>query len=331
MLDGPSHRDRGRPAAAPVTARCRQSSTTLGTAWPWAGSSAWSTATNAEHSASEIAGCRFPGCDQTRWVDAHHIVHWTKGGGTESRQPDPRLSGAPPLAPRGRLDDQGTATSGLTFHDPSGQYGRCTRCARTTGASTAATRTGDSDLCIGGRTAVPLRSRRVGRIPSDRVSDGVAYRPSRSGRGRLGRHQPRLARAAGCDRRIPRARRARRVGPGSGLSVRALRRRPSARVLVEGGLAASSPRDPRRASCTAGHVRGAVRWVRDHLVPRWSGQRRLPPRPRHEVARRHADRDPHARPATAVPPPAASATSTPTTWTTRVRHTTSHLRAATCS
>jgi hypothetical protein len=26
--------------------------------------------------------CRFPGCDNHRWVDAHHIVHWAKGGAT---------------------------------------------------------------------------------------------------------------------------------------------------------------------------------------------------------------------------------------------------------
>jgi hypothetical protein len=27
-------------------------------------------------------GCRFPGCDNERWVDAHHIVHWAHGGET---------------------------------------------------------------------------------------------------------------------------------------------------------------------------------------------------------------------------------------------------------
>lgn len=28
-------------------------------------------------------GCRFPGCDRTRYVDAHHIVHWANGGETK--------------------------------------------------------------------------------------------------------------------------------------------------------------------------------------------------------------------------------------------------------
>jgi hypothetical protein len=28
-------------------------------------------------------GCRFPGCTQCRWVDAHHIKHWAHGGETK--------------------------------------------------------------------------------------------------------------------------------------------------------------------------------------------------------------------------------------------------------
>ncbi|MCZ6711162.1 MAG: HNH endonuclease signature motif containing protein [Gammaproteobacteria bacterium] len=28
-------------------------------------------------------GCRFPGCEQTRHVDAHHIQHWAHGGETK--------------------------------------------------------------------------------------------------------------------------------------------------------------------------------------------------------------------------------------------------------
>lgn len=27
-------------------------------------------------------GCRFPGCERTRWVHSHHIVHWAYGGAT---------------------------------------------------------------------------------------------------------------------------------------------------------------------------------------------------------------------------------------------------------
>ncbi len=28
-------------------------------------------------------GCRFPGCERTRWVHAHHMVHWIDGGPTD--------------------------------------------------------------------------------------------------------------------------------------------------------------------------------------------------------------------------------------------------------
>jgi hypothetical protein len=31
---------------------------------------------------SRDAGCRFPGCAQTRFVDGHHIQHWSAGGHT---------------------------------------------------------------------------------------------------------------------------------------------------------------------------------------------------------------------------------------------------------
>jgi hypothetical protein len=32
--------------------------------------------------ASRDRGCRFPGCTQHRFVDAHHIHHWARGGPT---------------------------------------------------------------------------------------------------------------------------------------------------------------------------------------------------------------------------------------------------------
>ncbi len=28
-------------------------------------------------------GCRFPGCDNERWVHYHHLVHWARGGPTD--------------------------------------------------------------------------------------------------------------------------------------------------------------------------------------------------------------------------------------------------------
>ncbi len=29
-------------------------------------------------------GCRVPGCDRTRWLQVHHIVHWEDGGSTDT-------------------------------------------------------------------------------------------------------------------------------------------------------------------------------------------------------------------------------------------------------
>lgn len=29
-------------------------------------------------------GCRFPGCTHTKWLDAHHVVHWADGGETRA-------------------------------------------------------------------------------------------------------------------------------------------------------------------------------------------------------------------------------------------------------
>ena len=31
---------------------------------------------------SRDKGCRFPGCENRRWVDGHHIHHWARGGET---------------------------------------------------------------------------------------------------------------------------------------------------------------------------------------------------------------------------------------------------------
>ncbi len=35
------------------------------------------------HSTARDRGCRFPGCSNTRYVDAHHIHHWAQGGETK--------------------------------------------------------------------------------------------------------------------------------------------------------------------------------------------------------------------------------------------------------
>jgi hypothetical protein len=48
-------------------------------------------------------GCVFPGCERTRWVEAHHIRHWADGGPTEQENLSLFLPGPPRAFPRGRL------------------------------------------------------------------------------------------------------------------------------------------------------------------------------------------------------------------------------------
>jgi hypothetical protein len=65
-------------------------------------------------------GCRFPGCGQRRFVDAHHIVHWSRGGATNLRnlvllcRHHHRLlhEGGCTIHPR---------AGGLAFHRPNGE------------------------------------------------------------------------------------------------------------------------------------------------------------------------------------------------------------------
>ncbi len=66
-------------------------------------------------------GCRFPGCGQTRWVDAHHIIHWTNGGLTDLDNLILVCRAHHHALHEGGWTITGTATSGLTFHDPRGQ------------------------------------------------------------------------------------------------------------------------------------------------------------------------------------------------------------------
>jgi hypothetical protein len=65
--------------------------------------------------------CRFPGCERKRWLNAHHLVHWADGGGTN-------LDNLVLLchAHHRLIHDGGWRTSGhpardLRFHDPGGR------------------------------------------------------------------------------------------------------------------------------------------------------------------------------------------------------------------
>ena len=52
-------------------------------------------------------GCRFPGCGNRRFLDAHHIRHWARGGETRLDNLVPLVRTSPPRRPRGRLLGRG--------------------------------------------------------------------------------------------------------------------------------------------------------------------------------------------------------------------------------
>ncbi len=68
-------------------------------------------------------GCRVPGCTNDRWLDVHHIVHWTDGGTTDTCnlttmcRPDHTRHHQGKLGITGNADDP----DGLIFTDESGR------------------------------------------------------------------------------------------------------------------------------------------------------------------------------------------------------------------
>ena len=65
-------------------------------------------------------GCRFPGCTNQRWVDAHHIVHWSRGGPTDPENLCLLCRRHHRAVHEGGFTVTGTANSELVFRDPRG-------------------------------------------------------------------------------------------------------------------------------------------------------------------------------------------------------------------
>jgi hypothetical protein len=70
---------------------------------------------------SRDRGCRFPGCDHTRFLHAHHIHHWAQGGRTDL----PNLVHLCPyhhrLVHEGGYTIRRVGERGLSFHRPNGE------------------------------------------------------------------------------------------------------------------------------------------------------------------------------------------------------------------
>ncbi len=75
-------------------------------------------------------GCRVPGCDRTRWLQVHHVVHWEDGGPTDTANLVALCSRHHRLHHLGRLGIEGDADDpeGVVFTDARGR--RLTGCGR---------------------------------------------------------------------------------------------------------------------------------------------------------------------------------------------------------
>ncbi|MGH2681669.1 MAG: DUF222 domain-containing protein [Actinomycetota bacterium] len=66
-------------------------------------------------------GCRFPGCERRRWVQAHHVVHWGEGGRTDLDNLVLLCSAHHRLIHEGGWRISGHPDRDLRFHDPGGR------------------------------------------------------------------------------------------------------------------------------------------------------------------------------------------------------------------
>jgi hypothetical protein len=65
--------------------------------------------------------CRFPGCERRRWVQAHHLVHWGRGGGTDLDNLVLLCHAHHRLIHEGGWRTSGHPARDLRFHDPTGR------------------------------------------------------------------------------------------------------------------------------------------------------------------------------------------------------------------
>ena len=66
-------------------------------------------------------GCRFPGCGRTRWIKAHHLVRWARGGETDLDNLVLVCHAHHRLIHEGGWRTSGHPRRNLRFHDPTGR------------------------------------------------------------------------------------------------------------------------------------------------------------------------------------------------------------------
>ncbi len=66
-------------------------------------------------------GCRFPGCERKRWLKAHHLLHWARGGRTDLENLVLLCHSHHRLLHEGGWRTSGDPASELRFHDRTGR------------------------------------------------------------------------------------------------------------------------------------------------------------------------------------------------------------------
>jgi hypothetical protein len=69
----------------------------------------------------DLGTCRFPGCERKRWLNAHHLVHWAGGGGTNLDNLVLLCHAHHRLIHEGGWRISGHPAKDLRFHDPTGR------------------------------------------------------------------------------------------------------------------------------------------------------------------------------------------------------------------
>jgi HNH endonuclease len=104
---------------------------------------------------SRDGGCRFPGCTERRFVDAHHIEHWAHGGRTELGNLVQLCRRHHRLLHEGGYRLERGSKSALVFRRPDGQR---IRAAAGLPGDRRRLRTGNGPLGIRPETATPRLS-----------------------------------------------------------------------------------------------------------------------------------------------------------------------------
>jgi uncharacterized protein DUF222/HNH endonuclease len=119
--------------------------------------------------------CRFPGCDNHQWVDAHHIIHWADGGETSLDNLVLLCRRHHRLVHEGGFSVEQLPSEEVVFRDPRGRRLRNSSPASHTSVSRLCARNREAGLEIGPDTLLIGSGERMDLAPCvDAVADACA-------------------------------------------------------------------------------------------------------------------------------------------------------------